>query len=488
MCADDGREDTVADVIVLQKDYQRLEHVGLTLAEAKQLLTTSQQRLLAQQVTAFLAARSRCDHCGTALQSKGQHTRTFRTLFGTFKLDSPRLDLCRCQRRKTTTFRPLTSLLTESIAPELLFIETKWVSLVSYGLTVQALKDFLPVDATLDVKPVRHHTLTVAQRCEAELGEEQVFFVEGCQRDWEHLPIPDGPSTVGIDGGDRREWDENQRQFEVIVGKRTLAFKRKEEADVSSSRRFGFVQTFDPKPKWRLFEVLKSHGMQMNQQITFVSDGGDTVRDLQLYLYPDAEPIFDWFHRTMRLTVLEQYAKGLVPCAQALGEEIRQKLERLKWSLWHGNLYKALGKIADIASLISNFEETYPKFKQVAKAVEEFRTYIEKNGHFIPNYGARSRYGEAIATGFVESTVNQVVSMRFCKRQQMPWSKRGAPLLLQTRVKTLNRELGTVFKQWYPDMQVEELAEAASFPAPPCSLIAPLRASAMACGCMIAAA
>ena len=41
------------------------------------------------------------------------------------------------------------------------------------------------------------------------------------------------------------------------------------------------------------------------------------------------------------------------------------------------------------------------------------------------------------------------------------WSKAGAPLLLQTRVKTLNHELGAVFKRWYPDLEVEELAEAA---------------------------
>jgi hypothetical protein len=93
--------------------------------------------------------------------------------------------------------------------------------------------------------------------------------------------------------------------------------------------------------------------------------------------------------------------------------------------------------------------------------VQEFRTYIERNGGFIPNYGERWRYGEAIATGFVESTVNQVVSKRFCKRQQMQWTKRGAHLLLQTRVKTLNRELGSMFKRWYPDMQVEEVAATA---------------------------
>ena len=38
----------------------------------------------------------------------------------------------------------------------------------------------------------------------------------------------------------------------------------------------------------------------------------------------------------------------------------------------------------------------------------------------------------------------------------MQWTKRGAHLLLQTRVKTLNRELGAVFRRWYPDLQVEE--------------------------------
>jgi hypothetical protein len=130
-------------------------------------------------------------------------------------------------------------------------------------------------------------------------------------------------------------------------------------------------------------------------------------------------------------TILDQYAKGLVHCDQQLGEEIREKLERLKWALWHGSLYKALAKIDDLESLIDNFEETYPKFKQLANAVEEFCTYIVNNSHLIPNYGERFCNGEAIATGFVESTVNQAVSKRFCKRQQMQWSKRGVHLLLQ---------------------------------------------------------
>ena len=45
------------------------------------------------------------------------------------------------------------------------------------------------------------------------------------------------------------------------------------------------------------------------------------------------------------------------------------------------------------------------------------------------------------------------------RKQQMQWSKSGVHLLLQTRVKTLDGELGTIFKRWYPDMDmaVEEM-------------------------------
>src|SRR5207237_4102370 len=58
------------------------------------------------------------------------------------------------------------------------------------------------------------------------------------------------------------------------------------------------------------------------------------------------------------------------------------------------------------------------------------------------------------------------------KKQQMQWSKEGAHLLLQTRVRTLNGELGAIFKRWYPDMdlEVEEIPIAAYPPASPCSL------------------
>jgi hypothetical protein len=71
------------------------------------------------------------------------------------------------------------------------------------------------------------------------------------------------------------------------------------------------VHTLDTKAKRRLFGVLTSQGMQLNQQITFLSDGSDTVRALQFYMSPEAEHILDWFHVSMKLTGLDQYAKGV---------------------------------------------------------------------------------------------------------------------------------------------------------------------------------
>jgi hypothetical protein len=204
--------------------------------------------------------------------------------------------------------------------------------------------------------------------------------------------------------------------------------------------------------------VLQSQGHQLNQQIIFLSDGGDTVRDLQLYLNPHAEHLLDWFHLTMRLTVLQQTAKGLPDKTREeesdypLCDPVVRNLERLKLFLWHGNVYRALQVVQcvemDLDAALAN--DGHVAVRKLLKAVEEFHTYIANNSGFIPNYGERYRHGERISTGFVESTVNQVISERFCKRQQMQWTPRGAHLLLQIRTRVLNGDWEATFREWYP--------------------------------------
>ena len=48
--------------------------------------------------------------------------------------------------------------------------------------------------------------------------------------------------------------------------------------------------------------------------------------------------------------------------------------------------------------------------------------------------------------------MNQVISKRMVKRQQMRWSPRGAHLLLQVRTRVLNDQLANDFHRWYPNL------------------------------------
>ena len=73
----------------------------------------------------------------------------------------------------------------------------------------------------------------------------------------------------------------------------------------------------------------------------------------------------------MRLTVLDQYSKGLVLWEAVLGAAIRNQMERRKWSLWHGQVDKALGKIDDLEISIEPFNETYARFPRLVKALSE---------------------------------------------------------------------------------------------------------------------
>src|SRR5262249_15735254 len=184
MCNDQGQEETVTDVITLNKNNQRIEHLGLTLAESKHLLSTLQRHLLQQQVNTFLDTSLDCPDCGTPLHLKARSRRSFRTVFGTFQFDSPRLQHLHRTRPTPASVRLSACVLAESVAPGLPYMEAKWSSLVSYGFSLDALQDFLPLDLPLDVKTVRYDTLKVAKRLEAELGDEQSSFIEGDASDW----------------------------------------------------------------------------------------------------------------------------------------------------------------------------------------------------------------------------------------------------------------------------------------------------------------
>lgn len=327
------------------------------------------------------------------------------------------------------------------------------------------LSDVLPLDRPVPPERVRRHLHAVAAHEETRMGEKPEDWAwSGCQRDLDEMPPPDGPAYVGVDGGFVR--DRAGSWFEVVAGKSVPGFRRDgpEDEPPRPAKCFAFVRAHDDRPRRRLLDVLASQGYAPNQKLVLMSDGGESVRKVAARIGPEAEHVLDWFHVTMRLTVLVQMTKGACPSDAGWTEERLRDLERLKWLLWHGHTRHAVEAAQELADDAWGMEEdakerkaeaaeTGSKLRRLRASAEEFVTYLRRNAGQIVDYGERHRAGERISTGFVESAVNQVVSKRFSKRQSMRWTQRGAHLTLQARTRVLNGELEDAFRRRWPGFQ-----------------------------------
>jgi hypothetical protein len=186
---ENGQTET-REIACLEREDLTPSTLGLAIADGKAILKALQVVVVEPQLTVYLEMQRSCTHCGHLQRSKGYHTTQVQTVFGTISVQSPRLYQCPCQPHPTKTCSPLAALLPEYLTPELLFLETKWAALVSYGVSAQLLQDVLPIDDALTPCTIREHVFTVAEGLEQQLGEEQWSFIDSCPAEWSRLPTP----------------------------------------------------------------------------------------------------------------------------------------------------------------------------------------------------------------------------------------------------------------------------------------------------------
>jgi len=178
----DGTPGLAEEIAALEKRVERPEDLGLSLAEGKALTAAIQRRVVQAQVGSWTERHRCCNTCGVRRRSKGSYPVVFRTLYGDVKLASPRLHRCSCQDTEgPSTVSPLRTLIPGRIAPERLYLEARWSSLVPYAAAAELLTDVLPIASGANRTTVREHALRVAERAEAELGDERPCFIEGCR-------------------------------------------------------------------------------------------------------------------------------------------------------------------------------------------------------------------------------------------------------------------------------------------------------------------
>lgn len=116
-----------------------METLGLTLAEGKALLSAVQACVVEEQATAYLAQHHACATCGKPHRSKEPRQSMVNTVFGSVAVPNPRWHRCVCQKTGPLTFRPTAQWLIGHTSPDLLYLETKWASLIPYARVVDLL-------------------------------------------------------------------------------------------------------------------------------------------------------------------------------------------------------------------------------------------------------------------------------------------------------------------------------------------------------------
>ncbi|MGF7213699.1 hypothetical protein GGE65_008348 [Skermanella aerolata] len=81
----------------------------------------------------------------------------------------------------------------------------------------------------------------------------------------------------------------------------------------------------------------------------------------------------------MRMTVLGQYAKGLAHHNALEATALQDRLERIKWRLWHGDPDEAQNRACELAEDVAALDNGYPGLARLVEATAGLATYIDNN-------------------------------------------------------------------------------------------------------------
>ena len=134
--------------------------LGLSLPEAKQLLTSVQRAVVASQADQHGRLRPYCRSCSGRCHVKDWRSHRIATLFGEVTVRLPRFLCAACNRSETGINWPLHCRST----PELHQLQAHLSALMTYRVAAGVLQHLLPVTAGKSPETLRSHTLRIGER------------------------------------------------------------------------------------------------------------------------------------------------------------------------------------------------------------------------------------------------------------------------------------------------------------------------------------
>jgi len=405
--------------------------LGLTLAEAKQLLTSIQRAVVASQADHHGRFRPDCRSCSARCHVKDWRPHRVATLFGEVMVRLPRFLCATCNRTETGLDWPLHCRST----PELYQLQAHLSALMTYRVAAGVLQHLLPVAAGRSPETLRSHTLQAG----AQLG------VTAAGRP---TAMAAAAITVSLDSTFIRSREQSERHLEVRVGN--------VETAGGGRQVFGAVAKAGTDILIRL--NLGVVGRTDAAVVTAFTDGCPGLRSVLVDAGVTSPPILDWFHIAMRIQHATQAASGLSadnPSRVQAKAMIVAEVERLRWRIWNGKARNAKRSIDRIRKVMHVYKDERGHHARSAPsrrlwhALLDVDEYLRGQSSWLVNYAKRYRAGLRVGTSITEGAANFLVNRRMNKSQQMRWSRRGADLLLQVRCAVFNGTLGSGFGQLF---------------------------------------
>jgi hypothetical protein len=159
-------------------------------------------------------------------------------------------------------------------------------------------------------------------------------------------------------------------------------------------------------------------------QITCLTDGANNCWSIANSLKPYCKKlvnILDWFHITKRFTIINNNVEV----------SVKEKLEKVKWFLWHGNVESALERLLQLQFGLKD-EKLLPQ-------LQELYDYLKRNKKYIINYHERKAANFAFTSTIAESSVNELINARQKNNKKMQWTREGAHDILQIRTSRFSK-------------------------------------------------
>ena len=399
-----GGEGPCVDIMEISKpdDLGDIANLGLTLAEAKQLLARVQCEISTAQAREHAVRRPVCP-CGKDIcRVKDYRNHAVATLFGQVTMRLPRFLCALCGRIETGINWPSHCRST----PELDRLRAHLSALMSYSVAADLLEQMFPIDAGTDLETLRRHTLKVG---EALAGRAVIR--------------PETVATaiaVTLDSTFIRSCDDGERHLEVRVGN--------VETKSGGRQVFGAVAKADTDIKVLVRRRLDAVGRADGTELTAFTDGCPGLRRILADAGVAETPILDWFHIGMRLQHLRQIASALAagdPSHATAKAVIVTEVERLHRRIWNGKTKSARKSIDCIRAVMHHFRGEPDGRKSIAPsrklwtALRALNKYLTGQSAWLVNDAERHRAGLKAGTVITAGTADFLVTRWMNKSQQM---------------------------------------------------------------------